>query len=174
MSCPVISPTLYLLQTMPSGQMICPAKWISPTFTYCKHCTLGKMYVLLRISLALYVLQQPSGLKKGSCIVIPPHFTYCEPCPLGKLYVLPSDFFYTSHSSNPAHWENYMSYLVISPTLYVLQSLPIGKILCPVSDLSYAFKYRKTCPLGNFYVLPSDLSYTLRTRNAARWADSAS
>jgi len=33
MSCPVISPTLYVLQTLPSGQMICPAPVISPALS---------------------------------------------------------------------------------------------------------------------------------------------
>jgi hypothetical protein len=56
--------------------------------------------------------------------------------------------------TNPAHWANYMSYLVISPTLYVLQSLPIGKILCPVSDLSYALNTGKPAHWANSMSYP--------------------
>ncbi len=111
MSCTVISPTHHVLQPQWANHMSCSV--ISLGRMYCKPCPVCKLHVL--------------------------YFKYCKPCPLGKLYVLPSDFFYTFYiAQNPAHWENYMSYLVISPTLYILESLPIGKILCPVSDLSYA------------------------------------
>jgi hypothetical protein len=107
-----------------------------------------------------------------------------------------SDFSYTLRTTNPAQWANYMSCSGDFPCTYVLQTLSSGHIICPAPVISPAlhvlqnpahlensmsgqwfilrFKYRKTCPVGKFYVLPSDVPYTLRTRNAARWADSTS
>ncbi len=123
------------------------------------------------ISPALHVLQPlPIWENYMSCTGVSPALNVLQPLPIGKILCPTPVISSTLWCTNPAHWANYMSYLVISPTLFVLQSLPIGKILCPVSD----FKYRETCPLGKFYVLPSDLSCTLRTSNAARWADSTS
>jgi len=94
----------------------------------------GKLYVLRSDFSCTYVLQT---LSSG-------HIICPAPVISPALHVL----------QNPAHWENYMFYLVTSPTLHILESLPIWKILCPVSDLSYALNTGKPAQWANSMSYP--------------------
>jgi hypothetical protein len=64
--------------------------------------------------------------------VISPPLNVLQPCPLGKVYVLPGDFSCTLRTA----------------------ILPVGKILCRVSDLSYALNTGKPAHWANSMSYP--------------------